>query len=169
MNARQKAFVAGLVRGKTQKQAAIDAGYSPKSAETDASRLLRNAKVSAYLEKAQTKAGVTAEVVLGELLRIGRCDIGQAFNADGTLKPIHEIPEDVRRAISGFEQEELYEGAYGEKFSLGKVKKLRFWDKNKSLETLARSLKLLVDRKEHSFDSSFADALKAARERALKE
>ncbi|MFA5943178.1 MAG: terminase small subunit [Candidatus Thermoplasmatota archaeon] len=168
LNARQKAFINGLVRGKTGIQAAIDAGYSKKSAAQQASNLCKNPKVLAKLEAAQGRAGVTAEVVLGELLRIGRCDIGEAFNPDGTLKRICDIPEDTRRAMAGVEQEEFYEGADGEKFSLGRMKKAKFWDKNKALETLARSLKLLVDRTEVTVDGSFADALKEARERARK-
>ena len=100
--------------------------------------------------------------MLRELLRLAMTDIGQALNADGTLKPIHEIPEDVRRAISGFEVEELD----GDEGPTGRVRKVKFWDKKGSLDSLMRHLGLFKDKVEHGLDESFAELLKAARERA---
>ena len=52
-NKQQKEFVARYLalRKKNATQAAIDAGYSPKTAASQASQLLKNPKVVEYLEK----------------------------------------------------------------------------------------------------------------------
>lgn len=154
LNPRQKRFVEAYLVDPNAKQAAIAAGYSAKTAETAGPRLYRNVQVRAEIdkrnEKRADKAGIKAETVIAELVRFALLDIGKAFRPDGTLLPLHEMPEDVRRAISGFETEELYEGADGEKFSLGKVRKVKFWDKTKGLELLGRHLKMWTDKVEHS-------------------
>ncbi len=51
MNARQKQFVTEYVIDKNATQAAIRAGYSEKTAESQGSRLLRNVKVSEMINK----------------------------------------------------------------------------------------------------------------------
>ena len=56
---KRKKLIAGIVAGKTQKQAAIDAGYSKKTAETQASQILKEPQVKSNLEKALDKAGLT--------------------------------------------------------------------------------------------------------------
>lgn len=106
---------------------------------------LRAATMEAEIKLATTRQ-VTAEAVLGELLRIARVDIGQAFNADGSLKEIHAIPEDVRRAISGIDVEEVKSG--GE--TMAHVKKVRFWDKKGALELLGKHLALFIERHDHT-------------------
>lgn len=90
-------------------QAAIRAGYSPRSAQGSSSRLLSNAMVQAELAKrraAQSDAtGQKALRVRAELERIGYADLGDIWEADSEpgklrLKPIANWPEDCRRAIS---------------------------------------------------------------------
>lgn len=51
LNHRQRLFVDGIMSGKTQTQAAIDAGYAKKSATVKGSTLLRNANVAAALRE----------------------------------------------------------------------------------------------------------------------
>lgn len=152
---KQAKFVAAyLANGGNGTAAAVAAGYAKGSAHVAASRLLRDVKVAAAIEgsraKVQTKAEVKAERVLTELLRIATADVSLAFNEDGTLKPLHEIPEDVRRAISGVEVEELYAGFGEEKENVGRTSKLKFWDKNRALHTLCENLGLLKLQVEHS-------------------
>jgi phage terminase small subunit len=151
---RQARFVQEYLTDLNATAACVRAGYSAKTAYANSSQLLAKPQVRDAVEAAMAKRAerleVKADDVLRELLRIARCDVGQAFRPDGTLLPLHEMPEDVRRAISGFEVEELYEGADGEKFSLGKVKKVKFWDKTRGLELLGKHLRLFTDKVEHS-------------------
>lgn len=152
LNEQQRRFVVEYLVDLNGKQAAIRAGYSPKSAEVTASKLLTHPKVAEEIRKAaerrEQRTGITADVVLSEFLRIARVDISGAFDENGDLKPIHEIPEDVRRAISGVEVEALFEGRGEEREQTGYLKKVKFWDKNRALEALAKHLGLLIDRSE---------------------
>lgn len=93
--------------------------------------------------------------MLRELSRIAFADIRQAFTADGRLKSVHELPENVARCISGIENEELWDdNGDGERIRTGDVRKLKFWDKNKALEALGKFHKLFAERVDvkHSFD-----------------
>lgn len=84
MNPKQALFVKEYLIDLNAKQAAIRAGYSERSAESQASRLLRNAKVKAAIEKATGKVAakldITHEQICEELARIGFSDIGAFVN-----------------------------------------------------------------------------------------
>lgn len=155
LNEQQRRFVAEYLIDLNGKQAAIRAGYAPKTAESQASRLLSHVKVAEEIRNAAAKREertvITADVVLSEFLRIARVDISGAFDERGDLKPIHEIPEDVRRAMSGVEVEALFEGRGEDREQTGYLKKVKFWDKNRALEALAKHLGLLIDRSEVEF------------------
>ena len=135
-------------------QAAVRAGYSAKTAESCGPRLLRNAQVRKEVERLQEERAkrldLTADDVLAELVRIARVDIGEAYDEKGRLRPLKDIPEDVRRAIAGVEVVELFEGAGEERVQSGELKKLKLWDKVKALELLAKHLGLLRDKVEVS-------------------
>jgi phage terminase small subunit len=165
---RVQKFINGCIQGKTGTKAAVDAGFSKRTAHVQASRLLRNAKVRAAvdegLEKARQKATITAAEVILELKRIALTDISMAFNEDGSLKPLHKMPEDVRRAIAGVDVDELFEGQGRDRERVGETKKIRFWDKNRALELLGKHLKLYTDRVE--VVDGLASRLAEARKRA---
>lgn len=131
-------------------EAARRAGYSDKVANNSAKKFLENPVIKARLEELQAptmaRYEITAEKIIHELYRIATCDIGQAFNEDGTMKPIHEIPEDVRRAIQAVEVEQLFDGTGADRYQVGHTKKIRFWDKNKALEMLGKHFKLYTDK-----------------------
>ena len=64
--------------------------------------------------------------------------------------PIHEIPEEIRRAISGLETFEEFEGFGKDREKIGDTKKLKFWDKPRALELLGKHLGLFVDKVDHT-------------------
>ena len=153
LNPKQQRFVAEYLKDLNATQAAIRAGYSAKTARVQGPRLLQNAAVSESVAAGQAKKlgklELDAESVLGELLRIAKVDIAQAFEEDGNLRKLSEIPEDVRRAVAGIEIDDRWEGK-GEDATRYTVKKLKFWDKTRALELLAKNLNLLTERIEHS-------------------
>jgi phage terminase small subunit len=153
LTAKQAAFVREYLVDLNGKQAAIRAGYAPKRAEGSAYELLRKHQVRAAVDEAlkarAERVEVKADDVLRELLRIARVDIGQAFDEKGRLRPLHEMPEDVRRGISGLETEELWDGAGRDRVSIGQVRKVKFWDKVKALELLGKHLAIFTERVEH--------------------
>ena len=55
LNARQKKFVDELLMGNTEREAAIRAGYSPKSAAAQAARLLKDPKVQQYRRETEQR------------------------------------------------------------------------------------------------------------------
>lgn len=123
-------------------QAAIRAGYSEKSARQQGAENLSKPAIQeriAELKKAQFKRlEIESDTLLREALRIATADVGLAFNPDGSLKAIHDIPEDIRRAISGFEVEELFAGNGKDRLQIGTLKKVKFWSKDKNIETLMK-------------------------------
>lgn len=84
---KQQAFVAEYLVDMNGTQAAIRAGYSPKTAQPQSARLLSNVMVQAALEKAfQKKVGrieVTVDNVVEELRRIGFADVRSVAGVTG--------------------------------------------------------------------------------------
>ena len=75
---RQK-FAMGVAAGKTQKQAAIDAGYSPSRAKITGSELTARPDVQAVIQsefnRAAAKVGLTSELIadtLRDVMRTGK-------------------------------------------------------------------------------------------------
>ncbi|CAM3896454.1 PBSX phage terminase small subunit [Pseudomonas reidholzensis] len=79
LTAKQQRFVDEYLIDLNATQAAIRAGYSPKTADQQASRLLTNVKVRQYLTKRQgersERTAITQDMVLRELAKIGFSDI----------------------------------------------------------------------------------------------
>lgn len=129
-------------------QAAIRIGCPPKGAAVQASRLLRNVKVQEKLreliKKQEVRTGIDSDTVLKEAARIALADIGPAFNDDNTLKDIKDIPEDLRRIISGVKTTELFEGTGKDRKWTGYTKEIKFWSKDKHVELLMRHLGLFL-------------------------
>src|SRR5271167_3160732 len=71
---KQARFVEEYIVDLNGKQAAIRAGYSPRTAEVQSSRLLRNAKVDATAREAMQarsrRTGITADRVVLELAKL---------------------------------------------------------------------------------------------------
>ena len=79
LTAKQQRFVDEYLIDLNATQAAIRAGYSPKTADQQASRLLTNVKVRQYLAQRQgeraERTEITQDMVLKELAKIGFSDI----------------------------------------------------------------------------------------------
>ena len=61
LSVRQRKFAKGLLEGKTQKQAALDAGAPPASAETWASKEVRNPKFQSEFHRILDRQGLSEE------------------------------------------------------------------------------------------------------------
>jgi phage terminase small subunit len=132
---RRSLFVAKyLSNGENATQAAIAAGYSPKTAKQAGHRLLTNSDVRAAIEKhrkaATEKAELTVERTLREVARIAYFDPRKLYDADGRLKKLHELDDDTAAAVSGVEMD------------AGAVVKIKHWDKNSALDKAMKYLGL---------------------------
>ncbi len=153
LSVRKQKFVAARVAGQSATDAAITAGYSKKTAGASGPRLDKEpavaAAIAAGLKEFAEEMKFDAKSVLRELARIAFCDIGEAFDDEGRLKKLKDIPVNVRKAISGLEVEELFAGGGDNRIEIGQVRKLKFWEKTKGLELLGKNLKLFVEKHEH--------------------
>lgn len=110
MTEKQAAFVESYLIDFNGKRAAIAAGYSSATAEQAASRLLRHVEVAAEIERRrnllQIRSGVTTEMVIAELAKLGFSDIKQvvewrnitatAFDEHGEPMEVPEVGVSIR-------------------------------------------------------------------------
>lgn len=110
--ARKALFVeAYIANGHNGKQAAIKAGFSEKTAEQQASRLLRDVKVRDLIaqrtENIAKKYELTSDLVVKSIVQELTFDPANLYQAGGRLKDITELDEDTRMALSSVEFEQL--------------------------------------------------------------
>lgn len=157
MNAKQQRFVAEYLIDLNGTQAAIRAGYSPKSAEVNSSRLLRNAKVAAAVAEGKakqlSKADLSAVRVLEEIRRVGMSDIRKLFDSTSNLKQITELSDEEAATIASVEV--VRENVKSGDGHVDTVHKVKLWDKIRSLEMLAKHFGLLIDKLEHSGEVTY--------------
>jgi phage terminase small subunit len=149
-NPKHERFVAEFLVDLNAKQAAIRAGYSPRSAEVTGCKLLSNPKVAAAIAEGQKrvldKLELSAERVLLELSRIAISDIRAVFDERGNLLQINGLPEGIAAAVASVE---VVTRSIGEG-EVEYVHKIKFWDKLRALELLAKRLGLVKEQHEHS-------------------
>ena len=153
-NARQKRFVHEYLIDLNGCQAAIRAGYSQKTAQEQASRLLSNVKVQKEIERHQKerqgRTEVTQDYVLKKLVDIAEMDVLDILNDNMSLKPVSQWPKIWRQFLSGFDVVEMFEGRGDDREMIGLLKKIKWPDKVKNLELLGRHLGMFKDRVEHT-------------------
>lgn len=139
---KQERFVAEYLVDLNATQAAIRAGYSPKTANQQGPRLLVNDGIAAAVAEQQTKhlqrADLTATRVLQEIKRISFSDIRRVFNEYGNLKPVSELSDDEAAAIGSVEV--VIKNAAAGDGHTDTIHKIKHWDKLKALELAGRHL-----------------------------
>lgn len=147
MTPKQARFVAEYLIDLNATQAAIRAGFSRRTARQIGERLLTKVDIAHAVEVAMAersrRTDITPDRVLQEVAKLAFLDIAGAFNADGSLKPLHEIDPDTRAALAGLEVAEIT-GEDGH--IVGRIKKLKLADKTASLTLLMRHLGMLNDK-----------------------
>lgn len=86
--------------------------------------------------------------IFAELKTMATVDIRDAFDENGRLRDIASMPEELARCISSVEVFEEFSGRGLDKELTGHTKKIRFWDKLKSLELLGKNLNMFIERRE---------------------
>jgi phage terminase small subunit len=148
LTVKQAMFVAEFLLDGNATRAAIAAGVPEASASVTSSRWLRNRKVAAIIGERQAKRTakleITAETVLQELAKLAFHDPGKLYDAEGRLKPVHQLDDTTRAAVASVEVEEKQTRG-----ARSVTKKVKLADKGQNLERLGRYLKLFTDRLEH--------------------
>ena len=124
-------------------QAAIRAGYSRKSAAVQASKLLRDPKVRAAIEKRRAeiteRVGVETEDIVRELARIGFADMAKfvRFEGGGAVVDLSMATEEETRLIHEITTEVYIEGK-GDNAVPVKKTRLKLYSKLDALMQLGR-------------------------------
>ena len=133
------------------KQAAIRAGYSAKTAEVTAAKLLRNVKVQAEISRRQKdlqkRTEVSQDRVVKELARIAFVDASVVCVTD-----FDKLTDDQRAAIQGIKPTNF-------------GWEIKLCDKIKALELLGRHIGMFTDKLEVKGAIDIASVLAAARGR----
>lgn len=137
----------------------ISFGYVSNWIHSDSQRNER------YRQALNDRGEWAAERLLQELRRLAFLDIRKAFNADGTLKPITEWNEELGSAVQAIEVDELFEGFGQDREWKGFTKKIKLWDKNKSIEMLCKTMQMFAERIEVSASESFEQLIKLSLEK----
>lgn len=147
-------FVDEYVIDQNATQAAIRAGYSPKSAYVSGYRLLKDAQIKAEIDKrlavVSANCGITAERILQEYACLAFIDPINLFTEDGHLKPISEMSEDARRAIAGLEVVQMKATGSEDVQIESLLKKIKLTDKKGSLDSLAKIMGMMKEKVEVS-------------------
>jgi len=152
--------------------AAINAGYSEKTAQEQSSRLLTNEAVQFAINERQQalreKASITQERIVEEYGRIAFLDPRKFFDDNGKLIDIAHLDEDTARALGGLGYQIKYEGTTGNEVAVSLTFKSRVNCKIKALKFLSELLGLKVQKQAPDHDlRDIAEAMREGRERAF--
>ena len=139
------------------------------TARANSARLLAKANIQTRIDELKNERAertkITADEVLKGIYTIANLDIAEIFDDDGNVRNINEIPEHIRRAISGVEINEIWEQNGKSKDKIGETKKIKMDSKLAAWRDLGRHLKLFTDKFEIGGTEELADRLSKARKR----
>ncbi|EIW8601753.1 TPA: terminase small subunit [Klebsiella pneumoniae] len=171
----QEAYAQEYVKcPENQTQAAINAGFSPKSAHVKASTMMRDERIqkriAELMEERNKRLRVSADYVLLRLVEIDQMDVLDILNDDMSIKPVSQWPKVWRQYLSGFDLADMFEGRGDDKELVGILKKIKWPDKVKNLELIGKHVDVnaFKERMEVNVNVTIADRMAAARRR-LKE
>lgn len=164
-NQRQRRFVLELFLTNFNATESYRRAYgarAAKNADVLGPRLLGTDRVQAIVAKhrvrQEQKLALTLERLDEELARLALVDVRKAYDAEGKLLPVHEMPEDVARCIQGFEEEALFDtvvtgvgprgGEKKERLQVGVVRKVKWASKPESIALGLKRLGALTERHE---------------------
>lgn len=186
-NTEHEAFARHYQRTCSVERTALALGYHVKYGFQLSARPEIKRRIVEIRESQLKASDVTAERVMRELGRVAFADVRDIFNADGTLKPIHELSDDAAASIAGIEHEthvkigpkvtrKELDLATGEEIEVTeseithvRTAKVKRFDKNNALTVLAKHYKIIGDEGDgvNALASALADRLKTARKRTV--
>lgn len=172
LTAMQEAYAQEYIKcPENQAQAAINAGFSPKSAHVKASIMMRDERIQKRIAELMAERNkrlrVSADYVLLRLVEIDQMDVLDILNDDMSIKPVSQWPKVWRQYLSGFDLADMFEGRGDDKELVGILKKIKWPDKVKNLELIGKHVDVnaFKERVEVSGTLTIADKMAAARKR----
>lgn len=125
-------------------QAAIRAGYSARTVHQTAWEYLAKPCVQKEIARLQDieakKAGITAEMVIAEMKKIGFANIQDFIESGNNIKDISELPRELTAAVESIQTDVRHDGGKSEGYT-EKVK-FKLHSKLGALNSLAEILKI---------------------------
>lgn len=157
---KQQRFVDEYLVDLNATQAALRAGYSERTAHSIGQENLNKPEIAQAIAELRSKISastqITVERVLVEMGRLAFSDHRQGFNPDGTIKPPSEWSDDFAACVASIEFEKTAPVKRPAKAQKSKdqpiaaaparIAKLRFWDKGKAVDMLAKHLGMFVEK-----------------------
>jgi phage terminase small subunit len=169
---RYQKFAQNYVIDLNGTRAAIAAGYSQRTANEQASRLLANHKVQAIIDKLNSaracKLELRAEKIDEEVARLAFSNMANYVRVDEHGKPqgisLSELSRDDWAAVQEIREDTTGGSGDGERKAILRTT-LKLSDKTKNLELLYRRLGLLKDNVKVTGMDGLAEAMNAIRKR----
>ncbi|EJF6665634.1 terminase small subunit [Escherichia coli] len=183
LTAMMEAYCQSYIRmPENQRQAAIDAGFSPNTAAAKASVMMRDERIqkriAELMEQRNKRLRVSADYVLNRLVEIDQMDVLDILNDDGGMKPIAEWPKVWRTSLSAMDiatikttQASLQKDNGEADLSVEDVehilKKVKWPDKVKNLELIGKHVDVnaFKERVDVNVNFTIAERMAAARKR----
>ncbi len=175
ISAKQKRFCVEYMKDSNGAQAAIRAGYSPKTARSQASDLLTTPNVKAHLSalqaKVESKAIMSAQETLAEISLLGRMDSAHFVHVekDGVvrMKGFGEMPAGATRCIRKIKLHSTSYKADDGKMVTKTTTELELWSKETALDMMGRHRALFTgkgeDDKPVTVNITYSEAQKPAK------
>lgn len=150
MTARQQLFVIEYLKNPVGKEAAERAGF--KSPAAAAVKLLDGKQypqvceaILQGMEEKRKKSTIEAHHIVEELAKVGFLNVKRLFDKEGSLLPVHELPDDVACCVKEFKvSQRVGMGAKGEQVKVRTVE-VKLHDKLNALQQLANHLGFLKE------------------------
>jgi phage terminase small subunit len=173
---RINAFVKHYIKHYNATQAAIAAGYSPKSADNQGWRMMKNEDVQKAITEAErrleNKVFITKEKILKELALIGFSSIDDHIEIDTggfvKAKTFEEMPTGAVRCIKKIKEKRTIKSVQGTKdkpsedIVLDSTFEFELYDKVQALINMGKEFGMFRDRKEIGLDDKTVDLILAA-------
>lgn len=155
VDARRQAFIDSYLATNNVTKAAIMAGYSKKTAASQGSRLLKDAKIAAAVADRQAAMRdtleITAEAVKREVAKLAFASIGNFIKVGADGAPYVDFSEATPEHLAGLQAvtvEEFKDGR-SDKREVRRVK-VTLGDKSRNLENLMKHFGMLKEVVEHN-------------------
>jgi phage terminase small subunit len=141
LNALNRKFCQRVAAGEVPTQVLRDLKPHLKRPDDAACDLMAMPQVKEYIaelnERALETAGISRVKIVKELGRIAFADPRKLENDDGSGKNLAELDDDTAAIVASVEFEELFERRGDDRVQIGRVRKLKVWNKREALSELA--------------------------------
>ena len=115
---------------------------------SDVSRWLCSLPDKEYQNALMERASWYEAEIYRQIRQVALTDIRDAFNDDGTLKSIKDMPAHIAQAIASIDNDELFAGSGKDREKIGDTKKIKLYDKLKAIEMLGKQIGMFVQKHE---------------------